>query len=96
MWFVLLSRDCLFMRSMSNHLKTNFPDVNKKRIYIGTEMSRIDDTVIKEKLSQSRSFFKQINMYYSKVNLIISLWKRLQIFYIIELNKLEFDGEILL
>ena len=54
-------------------------------------MSRIDDTVIKEKLSQSRSFFKQINMYYSKVNLIISLWKRLQIFYIIKLNKLEFD-----
>ena len=29
-----------------------------------------------------------------KVNLIISLWKRLQIFFIIVLDKLEFDGEI--
>lgn len=44
-----------------------------------------------KKLNEMLSFLRQMIMYKNKENLTILMWKRFQVFYIIELDKLEFD-----
>lgn len=68
------------------------PDVQRLISDIETEM--IEKVVVYKLDRISRNitdFYKLYEVITQRVKLIISLWKRMQIFYIIELNKLEFD-----